>query len=326
MRTSTPRTQVITIDKDVELQSLKMELLKERSNQKQLIQDYNNLCQDYNELYCQFELAQHRIRSLQLDLQKTQLKQQETKKKQNRTLTFIIVLLCVISLGWTGITLSTQYNEAQVPHSVVDLAEKIDESSNKKYLKIDWETMQDKYPNIVGWIYIPDTNISHPIMYKKGSSDYYLTHNPENSPNNLGSIFIDGSQSHTMEDKNTIIYGHSISITGGMFTDIEKWNDEKWFNKHKEFYILTPSNTYKVNVRLFAETVDYSSYYTIDSESDWKGVLKQQESDARYINKDVKVDEKSNLITLSTCHLGYDGSRFVLQGDLQYFMGQIELP
>ena len=279
--------------------------------------------------YQNFELEMQKLR---LELSMAQLNEkvakdelERLKKNIRRTINVVLTLvmlscLCVCGVGCYD--LYNKYTATHLPDKVVK--ETVAETEGKTYLKLNWENILKEYPTCVGWVYLPNTGISFPIMHHATDGNYYLTHNAKGKAEATGAIFIDSNQKTDFTEENTIIYGHSVDYVGGMFTDIEKFADKKFFNENPEFFILTPQNTYKANIRAFAETTDGSCWYTIDSNGELAETLKRQKNSAKHF-RDIDTEGKS-IVTLSTCKPQTAGGlKYVLQATLEYYMGEIEL-
>ena len=279
---------------------------------------YQNMELEYQKLRLELSMAR-----LNEKVAKDELKRLKTNIKRtiNISLTAVMVIcLCVCGVGCYD--LYNKYTATHLPEKVVK--ETIAKTEGKKYLTLNWENILKEYPSCVGWVYLPNTGISFPIMHHATDGNYCLTHSAEGNAETTGAIFIDSNQKTDFTEENTIIYGHSVEYVGGMFTDIEKFADKKFFNENPEFFILTPQNTYKVNIRAFAETTDGSCWYTIDSKGELAETLQKQKNSAKYF-RDTDTEGKP-IVTLSTCKLQTaGGEKFVLQGVLEYYMGDIEV-
>lgn len=204
---------------------------------------------------------------------------------------------------------------------------------NTNYINPDWDVLKRTNPEIVGWIYIPNTAINYPVVQKKGSSTYYLNRNAMLGYDELGAIFLDGFAESDFSDLNTVIYGHSV-VGGGMFTDIKKFANKDFFDVHPYFYLLTPEQNYKCMIYTFAKPKADSVYYLSNptmneiTEMMNKSVFNHSLSDIGW--KGLESDEISgkNFVTLSTCNLDYglhSDRRLTLTGFLKKYNGKIKV-
>ncbi|HWQ58666.1 MAG TPA: hypothetical protein VN540_06565 [Clostridia bacterium] len=67
----------------------------------------------------------------------------------------------------------------------------------------------------VGWISIPKTNVSYPIMFDASGKWYYNTHTPDKKETDSGSIY--AYYYGVPELKNTVVTGHNSRPSGSMF-------------------------------------------------------------------------------------------------------------
>ena len=100
---------------------------------------------------------------------------------------------------------------------------------------------------------------------------------------------------------------------GSMFSSITKYKDINYYNKHKNMYLMTPDNNFRLEV--------FSAYITpADSDTYMRGFGEDEEftnyikkiTDLSLIKTDVNVTNKDNIISLSTCSYEYENARFIV--------------
>ena len=183
-------------------------------------------------------------------------------------------------------------------------------SSNIK----DINKLENEYEGATGYIDIPNTNISYPIMQGEDNS-YYLKHLPNGDRNKMGSIFLD-YRNNGFNDKNTIIYGHNFN-NGTMFSDLLNYKSFEFYKNHSNYKIYTSDKV--IEVAIFAvyiadatkdelpinfESTDFDDYLDMVLESN-------------LINSEVSIDSEDNLITLCTCSNGSWKNRLIVIGNLK---------
>lgn len=154
--------------------------------------------------------------------------------------------------------------------------------------------------NIVGYVYIPDTNINEVVVQYK-DNDYYLNHDLYNKKDVKGSIFLDYRMKINDGRKN-IIYGHNSSNLNVPFRELENYYDKSYFEKNRYIYVRSSDviNKYEV-FSLFVETSDWT-YTKVNFESDeeWLNHINMLK-DRSWYDTGVEVDENDRILILQTC-------------------------
>lgn len=181
---------------------------------------------------------------------------------------------------------------------------------------IDWQMLQTKYQDVVGWLYCPDTELDCMVVQGE-DNDYYLTHLADGSYNKHGTIFADYRSKALLSGDNTLFYGHNMQ-DGTMFHCLLNWGNTDYAAAHTNFYFMTPHETYEIRV-FNACVVDVTSevYQTDFTES--KGEWLERCAKLSYFSADFTPNEKSPIVTFSTC--SGKNNRFVVQGEAQIEQG-----
>ena len=58
------------------------------------------------------------------------------------------------------------------------------------FARMDVEALRQVNPEVLGWLWMPNTQISYPLM-QGTDNEYYLHNTWKNEPNELGAIFLD---------------------------------------------------------------------------------------------------------------------------------------
>lgn len=187
--------------------------------------------------------------------------------------------------------------------------------------KVDFEHLAQINPDVVGWIYIKDTNINYPIV--QGSNNkYYLDKLFDGTYNAAGSIFLDAENFPDFTDKHSIIYGHNMK-NKSMFADLMKYKDQKFFEEHSECLLITPTAVHKI--------VIFSGYVSHNGSDAWELEFRDvsfsewlKKIEARsFFDATNYPDEDDRILTLSTCSYEYENAKYVLHG---YVSQVIEIP
>lgn len=255
------------------------------------------------------------------------------KKRGNWLRTIVLMIACLVFLysAYQLYNIYSEYNKGEKEYeTIIDKTVTIEEPKEEEKtnegqevtsltphvsLSIDFDKLRAMNPDIVGWIQFTEPQkISYP-MVKGENNDQYLRTTVENKRNTSGSIFVDAYNAGDFSDKNTFIYGHNMR-NGSMFGQLKKYREQEFYNQYPYFYIYTPDGN-EVTYQIFAVCVVES-----DSESYLKSYLDDQEyidylkhikSIALY-DTGVVVDEKSQLVSLSTCTNVKETERLLVHG------------
>lgn len=115
-------------------------------------------------------------------------------------------------------------------------------------LKVDFEALLQVNDDVIGWIYVEDTDISYPLLCGRDNQQY-LFQSYEKKYLTAGSIFMDYRCSRDFTDSRTVIYGHNMH-NGSMFGKLDKYSKDDFLLSHPFVYILFPTGkTLKYEVK-----------------------------------------------------------------------------
>ena len=99
-------------------------------------------------------------------------------------------------------------------------------------------------PDLIGWIYMADTDIDYPVV-QGTDNQYYLHHAPDGSENILGTIFLSYQCAPDFSDNLNILYGHNMQ--SGMFGDIRRFKEQDEFASHRYGWLLTKEVLFRID-------------------------------------------------------------------------------
>ena len=200
-----------------------------------------------------------------------------------------------------------QENQAQ-------LREVLQNPTVKELLQIDLDALREVNEDVIGWIHIPDTVISYPLLHWT-DNDFYLNHTWMQTKNSGGAIFMECENEPDFSDFNTIIYGHNL-LDDSMFGGLSKYKNEEYAKEHPSIYIVTDRGVFCYDVfaahRVGIDTIMYATDLTTEY---------RKEEFLRFTKEYSRVDlgkepaVRDKILTLSTCSGGHD-ARWVVQGML----------
>lgn len=176
---------------------------------------------------------------------------------------------------------------------------------------IDLDGLQGENPEVIGWLWIPDTEINYPILQGRDNQKY-LTRNYRLKYDAGGSIFMDFRNGAGFSDDNTILYGHNMK-NGAMFGGLKKYGDPEYRNGHPYIYVFTQEGTQKYRIFAAYKTESTSRSYTRDLSGGGGDFLAYITASAKG-NLTELPDAGSRILTLSTCTSVRKTERFVIHG------------
>ena len=230
----------------------------------------------------------------------------------------------LIATGGQPLTIQVQSSKADPPSSQPDT--EVDEITSPEpeieadpYVEtlksIDLKALQEVNPEVIGWVLIPDTEISYPLMHHE-NNEYYLDHTWKTTGNFMGSIFIDSQNEADFSDFNTILYGHSMN-NGAMFGMLDNYSDPEFLQAHPSIYIMIESGIYKYDI--FA--VHRAGMKTIAFGMKMNTEKKRQEFidfalDYSEYDTGIVPTTDSKMLTLATCSYSRHKVRLVVQATI----------
>ena len=179
--------------------------------------------------------------------------------------------------------------------------------------QVDFESLREINPDVVGWIYIEGTAVNYPVVQGADNS-YYLDRLVDGTKNKAGSIFMDYRNSPDLSDRNTVLYGHHLQ-SGAMFHDIILYKDQSFYKEHPTALLLTPEKNYRIELVAGYVTDMNSDAWKMEFESDVEFALWLEQGIIRStFRSTTRPTARDRVITFSTCTYEYNDARYVLVG------------
>lgn len=257
--------------------------------------------------------------------------------KQLKAIILVIFLICCVTATFAGLKLYGFYRTYQDGREeydrLTDYTKKVKpelDTSNKKGkkpdncpIRVDFESLKKINPDIVGWIYIPNSGINYPIVKGKDNSEYlHRTFYRKNSY--VGAIFLDTFCRKDFSSFNSIIYGHNLK-NGEMFGHLKKmydvnYNQKADYRKNPKIWVITPDRALEYKIFAFREinTAKDKDVYTVE--------FPNLEKLKAYFERQVNMSQKKTwirpsvndrILTLSTCTSQTHDGRFIVQAVMQ---------
>lgn len=191
------------------------------------------------------------------------------------------------------------------------------EDTLRPYPSVDFDSLRQLNSDVVGWIYIPDTEINYPVVQGK-DNEQYLHHMINGEYNDAGSIFLQTQIPSDFSGQNSPIYGHNMK-NGTMFADITGYKNQQFYDAHPVAYLITPEEVYLVHIfsGYVSDTWD-DAWQTQFSEEEFSQWLSSRQRKS-YFTPIRNATVEDRILTFSTCTYETENSRFVVHGFLEVY-------
>jgi sortase B len=178
---------------------------------------------------------------------------------------------------------------------------------------VDFDSLIEINPDIVGWIFLEGTPINYPVVQGE-DNDYYLFRLFDGRSNPSGSIFMDYLNDPDMRDPHTILYGHHMQ-DGSMFAALEFYMSQEFYEEHPFIFYITPEREYVIKPFAGYTTDVYSSSWQLEFESDrekeeW---IAERRERSDFVSE-VEALPSHRFVNLTTCSMTILDARYIIVG------------
>lgn len=241
------------------------------------------------------------------------------KKKSWRVYLYdALILLSLIVIAFSAFQLYKIYSEYEVAEeSYSDLMGQVlsppDTTSaptEDEYPLVNFEELRAINPEVLGWIYVPNTKISYPLTSGRDNI-YYLNHLLDGTRSKNGTIFLDMNNAVDFTDENSVLHGHHMR-NGSMFAQIENYKKQEFFDENPYGYLITPEKVFRLEffagIVMKASSVP-SNFADLEAKDAW---VNEMRSDSTFETNPYPTSEDMRFVSLSTCDYTVDDGRYML--------------
>ncbi len=172
-------------------------------------------------------------------------------------------------------------------------------------------------PDLFGWIEIPETSLSYPVMFTPQEPEYYLRRGFDGAYSYSGLPFLDGACQ--AGGSHYLIHGHNIKA-GSMFALLLDYARQSHFLAHPviRFDTLYEAGEYEVLAAFYTEILPegqpgfrYYRYIDLSDPAVFQEYLDQVAAAALY-DTGITAQYGDTILTLSTCSYHAEEGRFVV--------------
>lgn len=180
------------------------------------------------------------------------------------------------------------------------------------YAQINLEALREINHQIIGWIAIPDSEVSYPLVQGE-DNDYYLNRTWKREKSSVGAIFLECQVNENFHDFNTIIYGHNMR-NGSMFGSLKYYSEESYQKEHPYVYLVDDNGVhrYRIYAAYEAGVREIPYHLNITDEKKKEEFIEYGVSHS-LIDTKIKPGTENKIVTLSTCTGRGYSSRWVVQ-------------
>lgn len=167
--------------------------------------------------------------------------------------------------------------------------------------EVDWAYWKKVNPDVIGWVSVPGTNISSPIVQAHESDpEYYLHHDVYGKYNVYGCPYLDAKCTDGLESQNAVVFGHHMNDQT-VFSAFSKYSSKDFASKHERILVQVPDGKATVKAKL-AKVIngktDKSKRTIFSSREDFEGWYSKV-ADSANVKLDTTVPERT--FTFVTC-------------------------
>lgn len=173
--------------------------------------------------------------------------------------------------------------------------------------------------DMAAWLVVPDTRIDYPVMWTPRDENYYLRRGFNGEADQNGCLILDTDSCVDPLTTNLIIHGHNMK-SGAMFGELDKYQEESFFQDHREMLLYTEDTlrTYEV-IAVFRsqvykktdEVFKFYQFFQADTREEFDDFYTNIKELSLY-DTGVTAEYGDRFLTLSTCSYHVDRGRFVV--------------
>lgn len=110
----------------------------------------------------------------------------------------------------------------------------------------DFEYMRYFSPNVVGWIYQPDTTINSPVMHAQ-EGYFYLNHGFDGQYSAPGSVYISGDEIPDLSAPVVVLRGRN-DMNNRLFGSLSEYRKAEYYQAHPTLYLVSPEGNYQLDI------------------------------------------------------------------------------
>ena len=178
---------------------------------------------------------------------------------------------------------------------------------------IDLRSLQSQYPDVRGWLTIPESGIDYPVLQSSPEEpEYYLRRDYRGNYDINGSLFLQ-ADCILGESGNLTIYGHNMN-SGAMFGNLDQYSSYEYWKAHPRVFFQTPEGMeeYRIAAVLKADVSMFDFQRTSFQSPQELEAYVQQAKEVALFETGVDGIGCEETLTLVTCSYEWKQARNIL--------------
>ena len=220
----------------------------------------------------------------------------------------LLVVLVIFSVFYSFRS-STSGSKLRVSHpSRIETSSSSASSSQteKEYLAERFAKLKAVNSETIGYVYAPGTQLDEPVVQTKDNETYLLKTFEGKQEPYMGAVFMDKDNHKDFSDRLTWLFGHARGSKAGdhrMFNDVNYYDRQDYFDKHRYVVIETPERKYYYQAMGLVIVPEETAFYRTEfkDDEDFTTQLRNIYEAARTKDPKIKIKASDRYVVLSTC-------------------------
>ena len=218
-----------------------------------------------------------------------------------------------------------RYADAEMEYTAIIEGQLEIQSTPTESIPEELGEMRAENSDVCGWLLVPGTDVTMPVVQEGDREGYYLTHAWDGAYSPLGSAFVERGNASDFSDPVTIVYGHSSKDVPLLFSQLHDYEEKGFFEENGLFFIYVGEEVLMyeiVSACLFNDdhilnSIDFGDPTSMEELFDYVSKPNGHTVGNWALGMDLDPG-KDRLVMLSTCQVPpVEGTRFVVTGVLR---------
>lgn len=209
----------------------------------------------------------------------------------------------------------TPANTEEIPGAPDIPEEPTGEPDGEEPAGIDLAALQAVNPEVIGWIAIPGTELSYPVV-QGTDNDYYLAHTWNRESSSVGAVFLDYRSDAGLTDFNSLLYGHRMR-NGSMFGSLKHYKNQSYYEQAPTVLLTDAEGPHRYDIfAAYQAKVDAALYLPGGDDRAQAEEVLRFAAEHNVLETGLSPTPEDQILTLITCTgTGYS-ARWIVQAVL----------